>query len=112
MRGAGPLWTPSRSIAAPPPWPWTRVGTRVVPTYDDKGLSILDTRSGSLLHIIALDQGASGAEAPTGSMAVAVDTRRGHAFVANGDDASVSVLDVRTGAVLRTLAVGVHPLAV
>jgi YVTN family beta-propeller protein len=41
-----------------------------------------------------------------------MDARTGRAFVANGDANSVSVLDVRCGVVLRTLAVGVHPLAV
>src|SRR5919202_3947952 len=43
--------------------------------------------------------------------AMAVDTRRGRVFVANEGANSVSVLDVRTGAVLATTDVGLAPTA-
>jgi DNA-binding beta-propeller fold protein YncE len=43
---------------------------------------------------------------------VAVDERTGRAFVANDDNASVSVLDSHSGAVVRQLAVGPQPRAV
>jgi YVTN family beta-propeller protein len=43
---------------------------------------------------------------------VAVDARRHHAFVVNQGASSVSVLDTRSGAVMRTLAVGRLPVAV
>src|SRR5205823_336523 len=40
-----------------------------------------------------------------------VDARSGHAFVANSGDGTVSVLDARTGSVVRTVAVDLHPSA-
>jgi YVTN family beta-propeller protein len=86
-------------------------GRVVVPTSYDHSVSILDARSGSVLHTVALAQGPSGAGMPLWSMAVAVDGRTGRAFVANSDANSVSVLAVRTGTVLRTIVVGVHPRA-
>jgi DNA-binding beta-propeller fold protein YncE len=43
---------------------------------------------------------------------VAVDEQTGRAFVANDDDASVSVLDTHRGALVRTLGVGPHPHAI
>jgi YVTN family beta-propeller protein len=43
---------------------------------------------------------------------VAVDASRGQALVVNSEGHSVSVLDVRSGAVLHTIAVGVHPVDV
>jgi hypothetical protein len=36
--------------------------------------------------------------------AIAVDARRGHVFVANAYDGSVSMVEARSGRVLRTLA--------
>jgi YVTN family beta-propeller protein len=41
--------------------------------------------------------------------AIAVDARRGHAFVANAYDGSVSMVEARSGRVLRTVAVGANP---
>jgi DNA-binding beta-propeller fold protein YncE len=43
---------------------------------------------------------------------VAVDARRGRALVTNGDGHSVSVLDVRSGALLQTIGVSVNPVDV
>jgi YVTN family beta-propeller protein len=44
--------------------------------------------------------------------AIAVDAQTHHAFVANSASGSVSVLDTRNGAVLRTVRVGRSPLAI
>jgi YVTN family beta-propeller protein len=46
-----------------------------------------------------------------GPVALAVDERRARVFVANNDDATVSVLDARSGTVLATRAVGLWPHA-
>jgi YVTN family beta-propeller protein len=86
-------------------------GLAVVASDDDKSVRILDTQSGSLLRTVALAQASRGAGGLAGAMAVAVDGRTGRAFVASSDANSVSVLDVRTGTVLRTIPVGAHPLA-
>ena len=43
---------------------------------------------------------------------VAVDPGRDRVVVANGADASVSLLEARRGALLRTVPVGAQPLAV
>jgi hypothetical protein len=43
--------------------------------------------------------------------ALAVASRAGRVFVANQDDASVTMLDAASGAVLRTTALGHHPRA-
>ncbi len=54
------------------------------------------------------------ATAPVGTapVAIAVDARTGRAFVVNNGDNTVSVLDTRTGALLRTVAVGEGPTGV
>ena len=66
-------------------------------------VSVLDTRTGTVLRTV-----------PVGSepRAIAVDIRRGHAFVTNHYGDTVSVLDVATGAVLRTVPVAPQPGAV
>src|ERR671933_2022024 len=51
-------------------------------------VALLDTRSGAVLHTVPVGIGAS---------ALAVDARSGYAFVANSGDATVSMLDARTG---------------
>jgi len=48
----------------------------------------------------------------TAPVAIAVDARAGRAFVVNNGDNTVSVLDTRTGALLRTVAVGQGPTGV
>jgi len=54
------------------------------------------------------------ATAPVGTapVAIAVDARTGRAFVVNNRDNTVSVLDTRTGALLRTVAVGQGPTGI
>jgi YVTN family beta-propeller protein len=47
-----------------------------------------------------------------GAHALTVHERAGRVFVTNAGDASVSVLDARSGHVLRTISVGQSPLAV
>src|SRR5438067_11682396 len=42
---------------------------------------------------------------------VTVDARTGRAFVTNSSDSSLSVLDARSGTILRTVAVGAAPSA-
>jgi len=80
---------------------------------DPRGNSVvmLDARSGQVLRTITVGRFPA---------AVAVDARRGRAYVVSRDEAfsfnptttgSVSVLDTRTGAVLRTIPVGVDPVA-
>ncbi len=74
-------------------------------------LSIVDARSGALLHSVAV-----GIE----PQALAIDARRGRIVVANvaGSDrrsaslggGSVSIVDARTGATLRTAPLGISPL--
>ncbi len=69
-------------------------------------VSILDSATGRVLG-----------RTPVGRLALpvtpVVDTRTGRVFVANdgGGTGSVSVLDVRSGALLRTVTVGPHPFA-
>jgi YVTN family beta-propeller protein len=65
-------------------------------------VSLLDTRSGAVLHTVSVGIGAS---------ALAVDARSGYAFVANSGDGTLSVLDARSGIVVHTVAVGLHPSA-
>lgn len=45
-------------------------------------------------------------------VALAVDERAGHVFVANQVDGTVSVLDARNGRVIRTVPVGTAPVAI
>src|SRR5438552_4377263 len=48
----------------------------------------------------------------TSPMALAIDERTGHAFVVNRDDATVSMLDVARGRLVRTVPAGTMPVAV
>ena len=81
---------------------------------DSGGASVamLDRRSGLVLRTIPVGQF---------PVAVALDARRGRAYVVSRDSASsfnptdtgsVSVIDTPTGGVLRTIPVGVDPVAV
>lgn len=65
-------------------------------------MSILDTRSGTILHRASVGPD---------PRAVATDDRTGRVYVANDDDASVSVLDARDGAVRQDISVGPQPHA-
>ena len=78
-------------------------------------VSMLDARSGALLRTITVGGDPS---------AMAIDTRAGRVFVASVgrvdpmrqdlplERGSISVLDARTGALLRTVSVGVAPRAI
>lgn len=76
-------------------------------------VSMLDTQSGAVVLTSAVGQSAT---------ALAVDGRRGRAYVVTrsgsstfapgGDSGALSVLDTRSGAVLKTISVGVAPTAV
>jgi len=70
------------------------------------GLSVVDT--GRLAVVRSLGQ----SQVPHGVAAIAVDERTARAFVVNHNTDAVAVLDTRTGALLRTVAVGAHPIAV
>lgn len=80
---------------------------------DDGMVDVVDTARGTLLRRTAVGPYDYGDYLPTST---AVDRRAGRVFVANsGDtarDGDVSVLDAATGKVLRTVATGVHPVAV
>ena len=80
-----------------------------VVNVDEDTVSVLDARSGALLHTVHVGQ------SPT---AVAVDERTGRVFVVNShtdpyriptERGSVSMLDARSGAALRTIPVGWDP---
>jgi YVTN family beta-propeller protein len=66
-------------------------------------VTVLDARSGTVLRTVTVGYGPG---------AIALDARRGRAFVTNRYDGTVSVLDVAAGAVLRTVAVAPQPGAV
>jgi YVTN family beta-propeller protein len=75
-------------------------------------VTMLDRRSGLVLRTIPVGQF---------PVAIALDPRRGRVYVASRDSASsfnptntgsLSVIDARSGAVLRTIPVGVDPMAV
>ncbi len=59
--------------------------------------STIDTASGRLVHIVALGSN------PTD---VAADAQTGRVFITDIDDGNVRTLDARSGALLRTVAVG------
>jgi YVTN family beta-propeller protein len=65
-------------------------------------VTVLDARSGTVLRTVTVGYGPG---------ALALDARRGRAFVANRYDGTVSVVDVATGAVLRTVTVAPQPAA-
>jgi YVTN family beta-propeller protein len=92
----------------------SRAGRAFVANYDDATVSVLDAHSGALLRTVALGQ------RPT---ALSVDEAAGRVFTLNSariDPAvpyaasastSVSVLDARSGALLRTVVPGALPSA-
>lgn len=71
-------------------------------------VAVLDARSGALLQTIGGPTGT--AQADVGGGPMAVDDRTGRVFALG--DRGVSVLDVNSGRVLRTVAVGPSPWAV
>lgn len=60
-------------------------------------LSTLDERTGALVGSVALGEGPS---------AIAVDSRHGRIYVANALDDTISVINARTGLLLRTVSIG------
>src|SRR5919204_5566678 len=66
-------------------------------------VDVLDAGTGYLVRTVTVGRG---------SHAVAVDERSGHVFVTNGMDNSVSMIDVRSAAVLHTIPVDSGPLAI
>jgi YVTN family beta-propeller protein len=78
----------------------------------DGSVNVLDLTRGTLLRTVQVSEQRGGGLAPV----VAVDDRTQRVFVANSGDSlhegSVSVLDAASGAVVRTVSPGVHPVAV
>ncbi len=66
-------------------------------------VSMLDARSGALLHT---------AKVGLRPQEMVTDERTGRLFVANYAGASVSVLDTRTGAVIATTRAGINPTSI
>ena len=73
---------------------------------DGGSVSMIDTRSGAIVHTVRIAR--SGGVAPN---AIAVDEQRGRVFVVSYDEfgasrGHVSIVDARTGSLLKTVAVG------
>jgi len=69
---------------------------------NDRGTSMLDVRTG---HVLVVRAGLNGA--------LVVDERRQHVFVVTQrfDHGTVTMLDARTGALLRSIPIGARPIA-
>jgi YVTN family beta-propeller protein len=97
-----------------------RIGRAFVLNNAGDSVSVLDTATGVLLRTVAVGRD---------PLALAVDERTGHVFVAKNDlglqdqlslalnccprgKGSVAVLDARSGAVQRTVQVGLSPMAI
>jgi YVTN family beta-propeller protein len=97
-----------------------RIGRAFILNNAGNSVSMLDTATGTLLGTMAVGRD---------PLALAVDERTGHVFVANNDlglqdqlslalnccprgKGSVTVLDARSGAIQRTVRVGLSPLAI
>jgi DNA-binding beta-propeller fold protein YncE len=104
--------------------PWSMAvdepaGRVFVATAGDHSLSTLDARTGRLLHTTRLDGGSN--PLATDPYAMAVDAARDRLYVAQWGRLDVSghfesrgtlsILEARTGALLRRIAVGVTPQA-
>jgi DNA-binding beta-propeller fold protein YncE len=87
-------------------------GVVFVASARDGQLSVLDGRTGALLRTVSLGTPSDALGTDLGLSAVAVDERHERVLVLEGNDADVAVLDARSGDLLRTIPVGVHPLAV
>jgi YVTN family beta-propeller protein len=92
------------------------------PDFEQSGVTMLDARTGAVLR--SLPVGGSPFDDVESATAtnIVVDARRGRVFVINqalldrnglpvSANGSVSVLDARSGGVLRTIAVGSNPIA-
>src|ERR671936_46525 len=97
-----------------------RIGRAFVLNNAGNSVSMLDTATGTLLRTVAVGRD---------PLALAVDERTGHVFVAKNElglqdqlslalnccprgKGSVTVLDARSGAIQRTVHVGLSPLAI
>jgi DNA-binding beta-propeller fold protein YncE len=97
-----------------------RIGRAFVLNNAGNSVSMLETATGTLLRTVAVGRD---------PLALAVDERTGHVFVAKNDlglqdqlslalnccphgKGSVTVLDARSGAIQRTVRVGLSPLAI
>ncbi len=80
-----------------------RAGRLYAVDHSGDAVLVLDTRSGRLIHTVAVGNG------PT---AVAVDARTARAFVVNAAAYTLSVLDTQADRVLRTEQLDPGPLAV
>jgi YVTN family beta-propeller protein len=107
---------PGLTLGANPP------GRPTVEAANSVGVSVLDARTGAVLHELPLPTGGSTADDIVGMAPltnIAVDVQHDRVFVINqtapgrasDGDGSVSVLDAQTGSVLRTIPVGRHPLS-
>lgn len=67
-------------------------------------LLLLDARSGAALRTVPIGRGRD-------LDSIAVDERRGRAFLVGYRSRTVSVLDARAGTLLRTVTLAVHPVA-
>jgi DNA-binding beta-propeller fold protein YncE len=76
-----------------------RANRLFVPNVWDRTVSVLDAATGRAVRTVGVGSGLA---------AVAVDGRRGHAFVATGNG-TVRMLATRSGRVLRTVTVGLAP---
>lgn len=78
---------------------------------DERRLIVAD-ELGDAVHVMDVDSGASRRiVVGDGPVAVTLERSGRLAFVANGSERSVSVIDIARGRVLRTIAVGWHPAA-
>jgi hypothetical protein len=98
---------PERPVLLAVAEPLGRVFDLGLGTAQDTDLSVLDTASGRSLFSVAFDR-QPGPSAGYHGGGAAVDARTGRAFVASmrRTCSCVHVLDARSGAVLRTVAVG------
>lgn len=79
-----------------------RVGRAFVCGFDGR-VRVLDTRNARIVRTLSVGRGLS---------AVAVDARRGYAYITNPASTVIRMIDARDGVLLRTTPVGVTPTAV
>jgi len=82
---------------------------------DDNTISVIDTRTGALVRTVTLGMPHAPRAVPylAGvSSEIAIDVRHGHAFVVDGNNDAVLMLDARDGSLQRTIPVGPRPLAI
>jgi len=87
---------------------------RADPTGGDSAgvVSVLDARSGAVLRRTTLPRrpkASTSSDTLPARTTVGIDERTGHAFIAIPGDNAVAVLDTHSGALLRTIGVGMAP---